>query len=73
MLTGSSMRFERGVSGRVRSATTSATTPMGTLTRNSHRHDATARIAAATVGLPAEQTATTTATLPTPCPSRDEG
>ena len=30
-------------------------------------------MAAATLGLPAEQTATTTAMLPTPCPSRDAG
>ena len=73
MLSGSRVRFERGVSGRVRTANQRATIPKGRLIRNSHRHDATARIAAATVGLPAEHTATTTATLPTPCPSFDEG
>ena len=38
--------------------------------RNSQCQDATDRIAAATLGLPAEQTATTTAMLPTPWPSR---
>ena len=60
----------RGVAGSVRAAIMSATTPIGTLIRNSQCQEATDRIAAATLGLPAEQTATTTAMLPTPWPSR---
>src|SRR5208283_904668 len=50
-----------------------STPAIGTLMRKSQRHDATDRIAAATVGLPADETATTTATLPTPTPNRDDG
>ena len=72
-LIGSSLRFETGVAGRLRAAITSATAPIGTLMRKSHRHEATERIAAATVGLPAEHTATTSAMLPTPRPRRDDG
>src|ERR1700674_5888295 len=72
-LTGSRGRAERGVSGRDRAAMTRAATPIGTLIRKSQCQEATDRIAAATLGLPAEQTATTTAILPTPCPARGDG
>ena len=64
-LIGSTLRRAFGVSGSMRTAMSSENAPIGTLTRNSHRHEATARIAAATVGLPAEHTATTTAMFPT--------
>ena len=44
----------RGVAGSVRAAMMSASAPIGTLIRNSQCHEATERIAAATLGLPAE-------------------
>ena len=62
---------ERGVAGSVRAAIASASAPIGTLIRNSQCQEATERIAAATLGLAALATATTTAMLPTPWPSRD--
>ena len=63
----------RGVAGSVRAAMMSASAPIGTLIRNSQCHEATERIAAATLGLPADADATTTAMLPTPWPSRARG
>ena len=64
----SKRRALRGVAGSVRAATASAARPTGRFTRNSHGHDATDRIAAATVGPAAEAMATIIATLPTPRP-----
>ena len=47
--------------------------PIGTLTANSHGQVATDRIAAATVGPTAAETATTMAMMPMPRPSRSRG
>src|ERR1700749_503291 len=61
---------EAGVRGKVRAPMATANAPSGTLTRNSQCQEATARIAAATLGPAADETATTSAVLPTPRPSR---
>src|SRR5260370_40089390 len=66
---------EGGVVGNRRSDIRSATRPIGTLIANSHGHDATARIAAATLGPAADDIDTTTEIIATPRPNwrRGEG
>src|SRR4051812_44712157 len=60
---------DNGVIGSERTASHQASSPNGTLNRNSQCQDATARIAAAIVGPAAEDVATTSATVATPRPS----
>ncbi len=55
--------------GRALRPTTIASTPMGTLTANSHSHEATLNMAEATVGPIAAETEITTAFSPMPRPS----
>ena len=65
----SKRRFERGECGRLRQPMARARMPMGTLTAKSQGQLATARMALATVGPMAEETATTRALTPMPRPS----
>ncbi len=60
----------RRLRGRERIAISEATTPIGTLTANSQGQFATESMAAATVGPIAEETATSSALMPIPRPSR---